>query len=99
MTQEEWGPWIEHDGRGMPDEVRGMYIAITGKTLEGDERTSEGFSPLEVPQCALICWEGGGWLSEVHYAIPIIRYRIRKPCGLTILQRIAEQPDREMIEA
>lgn len=99
MTQEEWGPWIEHDGMGMPDQVRGMYIAIIGKTLEGEERTSEGLVPLEVPCHARICWQGGGWFSEVHYAIPIIRYRIRKPRGLTILQRIAEQPQKERVEA
>ncbi|MBU3262081.1 hypothetical protein KPG71_18830 [Roseovarius sp. PS-C2] len=87
MTQDEWGPWIEHVGRGCPVPV-GEYVCIeccVGYKFPSGTRRYE----FRVNEKAL-SWRHWG---------KILRYRIRKPRGLTILQRIAEQPERERIEA
>lgn len=96
MTQEEWGPWIEHDGRGCPADVcPGVYIAVVIRFASGREERSEGRIknvPYSLWEKSLVCWTGG----TEDYA-PIIRYRIRRPRGLILLQRITERPDRERI--
>lgn len=73
---EEWGPWIEHDGKGCP--CVGMYAerihdrgdVVIGVVLRGGRS-----------------WEWAPGFTRV------IRYRIRKPRGLTILENlIADLP-------
>ena len=87
MTQEQWGPWIEHDGRGCP---------CVGMTVEVDH-----YHPFWGLQRGLFIERvhgDHGW-SGRHDESNVIRYRIQKPRGLTILQRIAEQPKKERVEA
>ncbi len=99
MTQEEWGPWIEHDGRGVPPHLIGRWIEIECRNALGRPWVSEGVLTLPLSKFTVMCWSGGGWMTARDHCAPVIRYRIRKPRGLTILQRIAEQPERERIEA
>lgn len=82
MTQEQWGPWIEHDGNGCP--CAGEWI----QAEDEDGHRAEGIAP--------DCCTGGArhWYANNPPYVQVIRYRIRKPRGLTILQRIAEQPER-----
>jgi len=82
---EEWGPWIEHDGSGcpcvgLPCEIEAYY---TGKD----------------PSPGSIALGGASWSWRIYighpccYDIgvnPIVRYRIRKPRGVTILEEIAQ---------
>lgn len=78
---EEWGPWIEHDGRGCP--CLGMYVRIEwpdGEFLDGIAGSNGGYS-----------WD---W-SNSDWADPVIRYRIRKPRGLEALQKIAREVERQ----
>lgn len=92
--KEEWGPWIEHDGSSQPL-APGTYIMIE---LESDttpemaeargwryvnERTLDGIlgSDYDI-----------GWYPE---SIRCIRYRIRKPKGLTILTDILREVERD----
>lgn len=95
----EWGPWIEHDGAGVnvPGQCvleiewadgLGKYVPKEGATI--DVNTYPGF---------FWRWKTvrAGWFrserkrvcDDPDYA-PIIRYRIRKPRGLTILESLLE---------
>lgn len=33
---DEWGPWIEHDGKGLPDGLRGQRIRAVFEDSPGD---------------------------------------------------------------
>lgn len=81
---EEWGPWIEHDGKGCPVPIGTVCHVVW---LGGVETVK----PIEGSKAWL--WSSldkSGW-SDFH--VPIIRYRIRKPRGLTILEElIADLP-------
>ncbi|OOY15084.1 hypothetical protein BMI85_16185 [Thioclava sp. DLFJ4-1] len=84
-----WGPWIEHDGKGCPVPVGtichlvwrdGLEIIAnvegSGSWVWGDLRYSST----------------SGRNSYGEPLVPIVRYRIRKLRGLTILQEIAAYP-------
>ena len=91
---EEWGPWIEHDGRRRPVadgticEVQyahgGVRLITAGSknVFKVGRRSEIGYyGPLYASS-----WVHSG---EGNFA-PIIRYRIRKPRGLTILEGLLE---------
>ena len=95
MTEKHWGPWRWHDGRRCPDIPIGTHVEAQGSEDKVEFQMS-------VPARR---WKG--WFRQYH-ATPtpmgdvwdtVIRYRIRRPKGLTILQRIAEQPEKERVEA
>ena len=84
---EEWGPWIEHSGKGCP--CVGVYVqalaemeisAISGNTkmVKVSDRVMEG-----------IATEGGSWGRQEGFN-RYLRYRIRKPKGLQILEAILQ---------
>ena len=93
----EWGSWIEHDGSGCPvigqyvqaefrriiKKAPSHYVIISPKVIEGIMRRN----PANI--------HGDSW--NWRRGNPVLRYRIRKPRGLTILERIAEQPEREKV--
>lgn len=76
---EEWGPWIEHDGKGCT--CVGQYCHVV--FMNGHEEFG---------------WAGNGrgwlWDSPPEYA-KIIRYRIRKPKGMAILESIMREVERK----
>lgn len=89
---EEWGPWIEHDGRGCPCE--GAFVE--SETADGEvlRHTAMGhFGGIGNP---VNCWD---WKECYTRGVPhwrLLRYRIRKPRGLSILEEIArgvKQPE------
>ena len=83
----EWGPWVEHDGKGCP--VKGMWVHIVrAEGLESETRATGSFH--------IMAGSGWIWRSIPKPLLPyrIIRYRVRKPRGLTILKRIAAEPER-----
>jgi len=82
MIEDEWGPWIEHDGKGCP---------CVGAFVQSEER------------CGLVeCHIAGSRNPHNRHTFSawkwptcppercIIRYRIRKPRGLTILHGLLE---------
>lgn len=87
---EEWGPWIEHDGKGCP--CVGFYIQATSEWKEHLFGT-EG----------LVRFEGAEWdWSNFPMARKLIRYRIRKPRALRDLITLVETlpaPQRHTQEA
>ncbi len=90
---DEWGPWIEHDGKGCPCVGRVVMVAairnLLGEVWEQGPAIAQG---------------GQSWFWAVTGLPPndtqqIIRYRIRKPRGLTILEGVLENlPEREGVE-
>jgi hypothetical protein len=95
---EEWGPWIEHDGKGCP--CRGEYVQATdrgGVTAEfvAGTQMCKGREPVFCHawrQYLPNAWTWGSMPGREQYEI--IRYRIRKPRGLTILEGLLEKlPD------
>lgn len=83
MSDEQWGPWIEHDGSGCP--CVGQYVQVK---FDDDRPDVFGFS-------YGVLDETSGWLLENACRVAVfIRYRIRKPKGLTILQDILREVER-----
>lgn len=87
---EEWGPWIEHDGKGCP--VVGMYVRI---------RTASGFEIEGVPseKCAVPAdGEATAWiwssLPQSEAFLRVIRYRLRRPSALRRLIDLAADPEK-----
>jgi len=84
---EEWGPWITHNG--MPHPLPGGTLVIV-QHLDGlvTEAVTKGRPPLpdEVD-----CWDWSDCEAKRCREAKIIRYRIRRPRGLTILQDLIEQ--------
>jgi len=87
---DEWGPWIEHDGKGCP--CLGMWAQT--------ERYGKNFVHFSTDGRIL---EPANWdWSRFGERLPcgtvvskILRYRIRKPRGLTILESLlADLPER-----
>lgn len=87
---EEWGPWTEHDGKGCPlaDGVVVHLVEADGYELIGMiERTPN--MPWEVET-----WDWEACEAFGHLDHRVIRYRVRKPRGLTILESlIADLPE------
>lgn len=90
---EEWGPWIEHDGKGYPTEVIGRVCQVTQVC------PSRGF----FTDAEFVClghWQDGGSWNWGNYpeTTKIIRYRIRKPRAMKLLQSIVENPSKQLIK-
>lgn len=84
---EEWGPWIEHDGKGRPNldgYVRQVEYA-DGEVvcLDGPE----GWWTCDIPYLGPRFSSSWDWSSEGDF-VPAIRYRIRKPRALSQLQEM-----------
>lgn len=81
---EEWGPWIVHDGRGCP--------LPAGTIVEAVSEDGFGFAMRHVATVAGGSYSSWNW---AHYPElkRIIRYREKKPRGLSLLEdRLAELP-------
>jgi hypothetical protein len=78
---EEWGPWIEHHGDGC--QCVGMWVEVEA----GDPYTKEVQRKLEIRRVN----GRGGWLnSDFPVFYVVIRYRIRKPKGMAVLESILQ---------
>jgi len=82
----EWGPWIEHDGRVCP--CGGEYVHAIHEFSYGLLKDDFGISGIHGGKS----WD---WSNHPEYS-KIIRYRIRKPKGLTILEGILENLPKEV---
>ncbi len=99
MSGEEWGPWIGHDGKGCP--VRGMMVQCVWLPLEDIEEyiSEDGEVSFVVPDDAGSNIDDTSWIWRIvdgqpecynSLIAPIIRYRIRRPRGLTLLRHLIE---------
>ena len=98
--QYEWGPWIEHDGKGCPvvGKMTLIVVGIDPETGADPLDFSGGWEDyLEViaPDMAIgISRNGGSWKWMSGY-FPIIRYRVRKPRVSEWLQEVTDNIDVE----
>ena len=91
--RDEWGPWIEHDGTGCP--------VSKGTWVEGEFDATSCVGTLIGPVSGdSPCWlwvrtASGFPVCFVPRHDAIVRYRVRKPRSLTILEGLLENlPDR-----
>jgi hypothetical protein len=96
MMEEEWGPWIEHDGKGCPCE--GMMVESV--TAGGQAAIHiAGALRVQVHTGQAIRYSGptsgDAWdwasLAPVAFHLRVIRYRIRKPNALRELIDMVER--------
>lgn len=97
MTErEEWGPWIEHDGKGCPVEIGKMVeVVICARWLHDGQlvpelNRREGPLPCEDWEA----WYGGPVSDDCGF---ITRYRVKKPRALHQLRAIAKEPEVELV--
>jgi len=89
----EWGPWIEHDGKGCP--CVGAWVLAQGLAKPGGDLIEHEFLAKDFAEWywAFFGAIGFGDAGKPRICGKIIRYRIRKPRGLTILENlIADLP-------
>lgn len=79
MSDDFWGPWIEHDGKGCPISI-GEYFQLSCLFSDGHAKSGRGFMTDKFK--AALIWRMPEGVVSLHY-------RIRKPRGLTILEEIA----------
>jgi hypothetical protein len=83
MMADEWGSWIVHDGAHLPPDG----VLVQAEFDDADILTSYVVHADETHLDAFL-WRGGPDVAHV------IRYRIRKPRGLTMLKALLEDlPD------
>ena len=107
QPQDEWGPWIKHDGNGCPIDVMGQTAELWWRPEDGDDqnwRTAVLFIDDLNASCAswhAAKYEGRGFSMhwrEFHSSMAywVDHYRIRKPRGMAILESIlADTPEQE----
>lgn len=93
VDDDQFGPWIEHDGRGCPVPA-GTVVRVQWNDGDFyvDTVTSDLISP---PTGMTSCWHWASWhpLKFIEYAY-VARYSVKKPRGLTILENlIADLPE------
>lgn len=86
---DHWSPWIEHDGGECPASVRCYYVQALGETPRGRHKVVESW---------VIRGDGMSWDWTNFGAVNpdtnkrvgrILRYRIRRPRGMAVLDAIA----------
>ena len=101
-AQEQWGPWIEHDGKGCP--CKGMYA----QWFWDNGTPRAGFAGINT-----VCRHTGVVLGPSRGNVPnawcwssnpsrrVVRYRIRKPRALVeMIQRVEALPSQpERVDA
>ncbi len=81
---EEWGPWIRHDGRGCP--------VPSGTVVEVVCEDRFGFTMRAVTRVAGGAYSSWNW-EHFPELKKIIRYRQKKPKGLQILEGVLKSID------
>jgi hypothetical protein len=82
----QWGPWIEHDGRGC--HCKGQYVTTELFDKSVREHIAHGYCPNK--SSFVDCWNWEECQRRQRPEWRVIRYRIRKPRGLTILEGLLE---------
>lgn len=92
MTDEEWGPWIEHDGKGCPASLLGRYVQAVGSLGTVDERVVRDHIVFPPPGYHTQFERDDCIRNGVEF---IVRYRVRKPRALKQLRELVENlPER-----
>lgn len=84
MSDEQWGPWINHDGKGCPcvgEYVQANFTCLHTPIFEGGTKIGNLWEGVAT---GIDCWD---WAARQQLT-KFTRYRIRKPKGLTVLESI-----------
>lgn len=96
----EWGDWQIHDGKGCP--CVGQFVESESREGVVLQHIAGGYFPSAgVPVALLIdAWDWSDWRWNIFGdGNQVIRYRIRRPRGLTILEElIAEIPSKPKVD-
>jgi hypothetical protein len=106
---DDWGPWIEHDGKGCPPHVVGQFAHLWFELVD-DQDPHEAFVVVDAVIACCESWKGetygwadgyiARWMGKSAPMRWITRYRIRKPLGLTILEgQLTNLPQPEAVPA
>jgi hypothetical protein len=96
MMEEEWGPWIEHDGKGCPCVGKIVHVALRDGRLVCAVAGAETIARGNDPSGPYSAWVWIERRQDFQKAWEIIRYRIRKPKALRELIDMVERlPVRE----
>lgn len=91
MTEEEWGPWIEHDGSGCPC-PNGTFIQAVLMGRSGLTQTVE--TKVKGAGAKISCWTMKSRFGPMRQ---VIRYRIRRPRAMKqfdeILRKVGDRVD------
>ena len=89
---DHWTAWIDHDGNGLPDRVRGQWIQVVGETPDGEAIHSEVPNAGRIPE--IWDWSLFGKIISVPghgnvRAGRILRYRLRRyPTAESLIETI-----------
>lgn len=86
MSDKQWGPWIDHDGKGCPC-VGELVQCETGSTVKllNVDALVLGDRLIQYIPLAGSKHRSWYWVPGFNF---ILKYRIRKPKGLTMLENI-----------
>jgi hypothetical protein len=103
MSDEQWGPWIEHDGKGQPvPDGTIVQMELKGPTQNGWRFTKPDTVVLhEEPGRAIIIsrtsrqgfwnWSNFGRVTPSGGLYSkTVRYRVKKPKGLKMLEELIQ---------
>lgn len=94
----DWGPWIEHDGNDCPVVGQIVHLVMREPYEEDHVDASYGEETIEVIndcECIDVATNNGSWTWEPYWW-PIVRYRVRKPAAMKLLEVILENlPEEE----
>lgn len=84
----DWGPWVDHDGRGCPVVGR-VWIAVQAQAQDFPTISDEDWAD----RYAAEAWDASSWgkrdTDGVMWGV-IIRYRVRRPKALRDLIALVE---------
>ena len=80
MSDEQWGPWIDHDGSNYP-----VPVGTVVQAVRGNKSSVVCVVRHLNPYHNAWLWES---LSDHTLDQRVVKYRIRKPKGLTMLENI-----------
>jgi hypothetical protein len=100
VSDEEWGPWIEHDGKGCPCVGAVVWVRLGPDAFGGDPADDggpwhPGWTPLSnIEGIGIAAVDDIGWLGGSEDEYSIAEYRIRRPKALRdLIQRARELDD------
>ncbi len=84
-SDNDFGPWVQHDGKGCPCVGQIVHLVYEGPVVFWNG-VSE-YTLVSDREVVCIAHGGNSWFWETD-ANRIIRYRIRRPKGMAILNAI-----------
>ena len=84
----EWGPWVDHDGKGIPVQSGEVVWAV-----EADGSEFSGMILVSANRAGEVdVWDWDDCARQNVWHYRVIRYRKLKPMGLRLLEGIAADP-------